>query len=135
MAEANQKKLIKTLREFFQKEEGVLFCYLFGSQATERTNSESDVDLGLFFDENKIDNFFNKRIELIVELSKTTKKEVDVVVLNNASPFLRFVILKEGKLIFEKSKDQRIDFELKALNEYFDFKPILERYNQKLLNS
>ncbi|MCD5396379.1 MAG: nucleotidyltransferase domain-containing protein [Candidatus Pacebacteria bacterium] len=70
-----------------------------------------------------------------MEFSRFLGREVDVVILNTASPFLRFVVIKEGKLIYEKDKSQRIDFELKSLNEYFDYKPILELYRQKILSS
>ena len=133
MKKENQQNLIRLLKKIFQKERGVLFCYLFGSQATKNTASDSDVDLAIYFDENRIKDFFGKRLELIAEISRALKKETDAVVLNTASPFLRYVVLKEGKLIFERDKGKRIDFELKSLNEYFDFKPILEKYHQRLL--
>ena len=112
-----------------------MFCYLFGSQTTKNTVSDSDVDLAVFFEKNQVNDFFERRLELIGELSKLLGKEADVVVLNTAPPFLRYVVLKEGKLIFERDKGKRIDFELKSLNEYFDFKPILEKYHQRLLTS
>ena len=78
-------------------------------------------------------DLFKKRLELISQTSKALKKETDVIILNNASLFLKYVVLKEGKLIFEKSQEQRVSFELKATNEYFDFKPVLEKYNQRLM--
>ena len=126
-------KMIKILKKFLQKEREILFCYLFGSQTTKNVISESDVDLAIYFNKNRVKDFFGRRLELIAEISKALKKETDVVVLNTAPPFLRYVILKEGKLIFERDKGKRIDFELKSLNEYFDFKPILEKYHQRLL--
>ncbi len=73
-------------------------------------------------------------MELIVGISKVLKKEVDIIVLNIAPLFLKYVILREGKLIFEKDRNKRIAFELKSLNEYFDFKPVMEEYNKRLLN-
>ncbi|MCF7845244.1 MAG: nucleotidyltransferase domain-containing protein [Candidatus Pacebacteria bacterium] len=126
--------MIKELKGFLQQEEGVLFCYLFGSQATGTSISKSDIDIGLFFDKHQVDDFFEKRLELIGEISKLLKKDTDIVVLNTASSFLKYVVLKEGKIIFERSQDKRVDFELKTLNDYFDFKPVLEKYNQRVLN-
>lgn len=120
-------------QKILQKERGILFCYLFGSRATKNAISGSDVDLAIYFDKNRVKDFFEKRLGLIAEISRVLKKETDIVVLNTAPPFLRYVILKEGKLIFERDKGKRIDFELKSLNEYFDFKPILEKYHQRLL--
>lgn len=128
----------KILGKILHKERGVLFCYLFGSQATKNAVSESDVDLAVYFDQKLVKDFFEKRLELIAATSKALKKEADIVVLNTAPPFLRYVVLKEGELIFERNKrnkGKRIDFELKSINEYFDFKPVLEKYHQRLLTS
>ncbi len=130
------KEIYKSkIREALQEEDGVLFCYLFGSHAREDAIQSSDVDLAVYFDKEKVEDFFDKRIELITKISRILKKDADVVVLNSTSPLLRYVILKEGSLVFEKNKGIRVDFELKSLNEYFDFKPVLEMYNKALLKN
>lgn len=136
MEKENPQKLIKALKGFFKDKKEVLFCYLFGSFAMENFISKSDVDLAVFLDEKRCKDFFDKRLELISQLSKILKKEVDVIVLNDTrSPFFKYVILKEGKLIFERDEEKRIDFELETLNQYFDFKPTLEKYYQRMLTS
>ncbi len=129
--EVYKGKISEALRE----EEGVLFCYLFGSCVRKDMIQGSDVDLAVYFDKERIKDFFDKRIELIAKFSRLLKKDADVVVLNSASPLLRYVVLKEGSLIFERDKGRRVDFELKSLNEYFDFKPVLEMYNKALLEN
>ncbi len=123
------------IQEALQEEDGVLFCYLFGSYARKDIIQESDVDLAVYFAQEKVKDFFDKRIELIVKISRLLKKDADVVVLNSASPLLRYVVLKEGSLVFERDSSVRVDFELKSLNEYFDFKPVLEMYNKALLKN
>ena len=87
----------------------------------------------MYLDE-KVQDLFDKRLELISQISHRLKKEVDIVILNEAPLFLRYVIVKEGKLIFERNSQKRIDFGLKTMREYFDFKPTLEKYHQRLLN-
>ncbi len=129
------KKIAKIVNKLFFEEKAVLFCYLFGSTAYDKTISTSDIDLAVYLDKEECKDFFEKRLELIAKFSKNLKKETDIVILNTAPPFLRYVVLKEGKLIFERDEGQRIDFELKSLNEYFDFKPILDMYNNHLLTS
>ena len=131
----DQQNLIESLKKALQKEHEVLFSYLFGSLAYQNFTSKSDIDLAVYLDEKRCKDFFEKRLELITQISRALKKDVDIVILNTASPFLRYVVLKEGKLIFEKDRGKRIDFELKSMNEYFDFKPILELYHKKLLAS
>lgn len=128
--------LMEILEKFFLKKKGVLFCYLFGSFAYQNFTSKSDIDIAVFLDKKGGRDFFERRLELIAELSKLLKREVDVIILNNLrSIFLKYVILKEGRLIFEKDRGKRIDFELKTLNEYFDFKPILKMYQQRMLKN
>jgi predicted nucleotidyltransferase len=129
------QNMIKMLKSVLEKETSVLFCYLFGSFTAGHNISKSDVDIAVYLDKKKCPDFFEKRLELIPQISQKLKKEADIVILNTAPPFLKYVVFKEGELIFEKNRTERIDFELKATNEYFDFKPILEKYNEELLGS
>jgi predicted nucleotidyltransferase len=131
----NSKKIIEIVKKISQEEEAILFCYLFGSTTSGKTIPTSDIDLAVYLNKKECKDFFDKRLELIAKFSKNLKKETDVVILNTAPPFLRYVVLKEGKLIFERDEGQRIDFELKSLNEYFDFKPVLDMYNNHLLTN
>ncbi|MBU3942600.1 nucleotidyltransferase domain-containing protein [Patescibacteria group bacterium] len=138
METKNQQKIqeiIKTLKPIFQKEKEVLFCYLFGSFANGNPISSSDIDIAVYLDDKKCLDFFEKRLELIPKISKLSGKQADITILNNASLFMKYVVLKEGKLIFERNCEKRIIFELKSTNEYFDFKPALEMYNKELLAS
>ncbi|OQX53256.1 MAG: hypothetical protein B5M48_03785 [Candidatus Omnitrophica bacterium 4484_213] len=127
--------LVEDLRIFFQSQGEILFCYLFGSFAYRNFTSKSDIDIAVYLDRKKCRDLFKKRLSLIADLSRDLKKETDVIILNDiSSVFFEYVILKEGKLIFERDKEKRIEFEMKVLNQYFDFKPIMERYNQRMLS-
>lgn len=130
----NQGKLIEILKELCSKEGDILFAYLFGSFAYKNITSESDVDIAIYLDEKKSDDLFKRRLDLISKFSQALKKEADIIILNTAPLFLKYVILSEGKLIIEKNQSKRIDFELKTTNEYFDSKPIIEMYHKRLLN-
>lgn len=133
MEKDDLKTISAIITKTLQKRKGVLFCYIFGSFACHSFNSKSDVDIAVYLDKrNKVD-FFEKRLELISEISRALKKEADILILNTAPLFLKYVVLKEGKLIFSRNENQRIEFELKTINDYFDFKPILKKYNQRTL--
>ena len=127
------RKILKVLENLCRKEGDILFSYLFGSLAYENSIPESDVDIAVYLDKKKKRDFFERRLDLISKFSRVLKKEADIIILNEAPPFLKFVVLKEGKLFFDKSESKRIDFELKATNEYFDFQPIMKLYEQRLL--
>lgn len=128
------EKYKNQLRAIFKKN-GAEFVYLFGSRACGQVTPESDVDIAVYLKEKKVKDFFNQRLDLIAELSRLFKKETDVVILNTAPPFLRYVVLKEGRLIFCANNFKKIDFELKSLNDYFDYLPILKIYNERLLKA
>lgn len=124
-----------TVRETLQSHEEVLFCYVFGSLATGTARKGSDVDVAVYLAPEYQKRFFDIRLDLTEQLTRALSREVDIVVLNTAAPFLKYAILKEGKLVFERDREARINFELKALNEYFDYRPILKQYRDRLRTS
>lgn len=134
MEKYNLLEISKKGEKILKKDKKVLFAYIFGSLACQKVNPDSDIDIAVFLNKETEIDFFNKRLELISELSQAFKKEADVLILNRASVFMKYVVLKEGRLIFSRDENSRIDFELKALNDYFDFKPYLEEYNKRTLN-
>jgi len=128
-----REKVICKLKEFFKNRKDVVFAYLFGSIAYNNYNSKSDIDVAVYLDSDK--DLFDERINLIVELEKKFKKDVDVIILNTTkSVFLKYVIFREGELVSEKDTEKRVDFELKAMRDYFDYAPYIKMYKEKLLS-
>lgn len=129
-----EEKIQKKLKPLFKREKDILFAYLFGSAVQEKTNYESDVDLAVYLDEKKVDDLFKKRLSLIEKIQSILKKPTEVVILNEIkSIFFKFVIIKEGKVIFERDHGKRVDFELKTMQEYYDFQPFIKAYNKAYL--
>ncbi len=132
----------KKLREFFsaglkfeqKNHENINLAYLFGSYAKGRITPLSDVDVGVLLDD-KIDPkvYFDIQLDLSDQLSSYLNKEVEVVILNRADPRLSYQVMKYGKIVFEKDRNLKADFERKALNIYFDLKPMFDFYEKKLL--
>jgi predicted nucleotidyltransferase len=119
--------LLGLLREDNQ----VVFAYIFGSIALGVANKESDIDVAVYLDMNEVEDAFTKRIKLIEKFQTALGGPVDVVILNDLSSlFFKFVIIKEGQVIFERDHGQRVNFELKTMQEYYDFLPFLEAYNK-----
>jgi hypothetical protein len=69
-------------------------------------------------------------LELLASISQALQTDkVDIVVLNAVdAPELKYNIIKEGKLIFERESFKLV-VEPRILNEYFDFKMSLQRHN------
>ena len=61
------------------------------------------------------------------------RDDIDIVVLNDAYPLLQHRIIKQGEIIFSSDEKKRIDFEIKSVLRYLDFKPLLEKYTKETL--
>lgn len=126
---------IESIKKIIKNNSSVLAVYLFGSQARGKSNKYSDIDIAVLFD-NKIrrEEYTDRQIALMNFLSKSLKRETDVVVLNRAPLFLRYLILKEGKKIYERPGRDEHRFEAMAIVQYFDFLPVKTRIENALLS-
>lgn len=124
------KILSQKLRPIFEKYQAIKLVYLFGSVARAQDGPMSDYDFAFYLDTVDKRKIFEIKLELIGQISRLLKTDkVDVVILNTAEkPELKYSIIKEGKIIFEKELF-RVIVEPRILNEYFDFRSFLLRYN------
>ncbi len=113
---------------------GVQLAYLFGSQATGQAGPLSDFDFGVLFRATLSPaERFRQRLSLIAELIGVLHvQQVDVVVLNDAPPTIRFKIIERGQVIYNEDERARVRFEAKTMSEYFDTKPLRELYRRRL---
>lgn len=120
----------KDLRAIFRVN-SVVFAYLFGSQASGGSSKNSDIDIAVMLPWMvSKEERFETRLKLMSEVSKIFKKDSDVIILNDTrSLFFKYVIIKEGKIIYQENEASEADFESKTLGMYFDFRPFLENYN------
>jgi hypothetical protein len=96
----------------------VKFAYVFGSCARGDTGPLSDIDMAVFLD-SRVEPF-DFRLRLMETLSRALGTErFDLVILNDASPVLRYEAMREGRVIKE-SKSSRVEFETRTLAEYLD---------------
>lgn len=128
-------KLNKTSIDFFKKDKSIFAVYLFGSQANGRTNKYSDIDIAVLFDDKITKGEYTQRqIAITMNLTAALNKEIDVIVLNRASLFLRYHILKEGIKIYERFDRTEHNFEAQAIVQYFDFLPVKNRIENGLIS-
>jgi predicted nucleotidyltransferase len=125
MDEAIKEKLNKVFHIYPQ----IKLVYLFGSQANGEVGPLSDYDFAVYFDEKDPKKMFDTKLELMDQLSRILGTDkVDNAILNlSEMPEFKFNVIMEGQLIYEE-EPFRVIVEPKILNEYFDFKLILNRY-------
>ena len=123
-------KTLQQLKSIFKNYSEIKLVYFFGSRATNKNGPMSDYDFAFYLDEKNKKKIFDLKLVLIAKLSCLLKTDkIDLVILNIAeSPELKYNIIKEGKLIFEQ-EPFKVLIEPKILNEYFDFRSLLLRYN------
>ena len=106
----------------------IINLYLFGSYAEGKQTPVSDIDLAVLLDRDfPLSGYFNKKLELLSLITSLLKTdEVDLVILNQAPPVLSYRILGKGRLLFEKEagKGQRVSFQVRTYDLYFDFMPV-----------
>ncbi|MEA3353649.1 MAG: nucleotidyltransferase domain-containing protein [Campylobacterota bacterium] len=109
--------IIKTLETKLLHMDTVRFGYLFGSFSDNTFTSSSDIDIALYLDNTSYDT----QAQIIYELSKLLKKDIDLVVLNNIKNIylLENIIIKG---IVLKDNNNRYDFELIKQHDILDFK-------------
>jgi predicted nucleotidyltransferase len=123
------EKEIRKLFDIFGQYPEIKLVYLFGSRVVGEVGPISDYDFAIYLDTRDKKKIFDIKIELLNQLSLALKTDkVDLVVLNTTeNPELKFNIIKEGKLIFEREPFKLL-IEPKILNEYFDFHTMLLKH-------
>ena len=128
---SEKEQIISSLREFFNSEQDVELAYLFGSVAEGKATATSDIDIGVYLSESLTKTQrFQRRVELISRLTTFLKSNnVDLLVINDSSPVLRFEIIRPNVLIFCRDADLKTDVEQYIMSRYLD-----RKYHEDLMN-
>ena len=116
------------------RERGVILAYLFGSQAEGTAGPLSDVDIAVLLGpEVPRERWGDVQIDLIGDLTSLFhRNDVDVVILNRATPLLAWEVVRYGQRIYEPDPGVRVDFETAAFRRYVDTKPLRKLQLQRL---
>jgi predicted nucleotidyltransferase len=128
------KEVSNRVAQAMSSREEVLAAYVFGSVASGRARPDSDLDLAVLVDIDQVSmDLFRYRLRLMADLRDVLERaDVEIVILNQATPVLAQNVLSKGKLIFERSRSARIHFQIRTLNEFLDTQPIRD-YHLKVL--
>ena len=124
------KEQLKNLTSIFKSYPEIKLVYFFGSRAKGFEGPMSDYDFAVYFDEKNKKKMFDAKFILADQIGRfLSTDKVDIVILNLAeSPELKYNIIKDGRLIYEK-EPFRLIIEPNILNEFFDFQYLLRKYH------
>mgnify|MGYP003382091932 CR=1 FL=1 len=110
----------------------VLLVYMFGSHAQGNIGLMSDLDLGAVLTRNAPIAFL--RAELTQAFSALSNEmPLDLVILNEAPIELAYSVISQGKVLYERSVAERVEYEAYVLSRYGDYLPFLRAQRQAIL--
>ena len=124
----DKKKLINIL----QDNREIAAAVLFGSQASNQANQDSDIDIALLYNPKSVPDGL-ELLQFKQYLSDEMQQEVDIVLLNEASPIIAMQAVKHGVPLFLRDKKAYDKFEIKLITDYADIKRIREPFEKNIL--
>jgi predicted nucleotidyltransferase len=126
---------MQKLNKYKMEKLGIIAVYLFGSEAEGTTTIKGDIDIGIILKNPKnLEDTQPLYNAIYSEFSKAFKptflRELDIVFLQNAPITLQYNVIIYGKVIYEEDPVQRADYEERVINQYMDFKPVLEYFDK-----
>lgn len=110
---------INTIAEEMTNDPNVVFALLFGSAAKGAMRWHSDLDVAVFF---RKPPEGLELLALINRLSDMTGRDVDIVVLNKASAFLRHQVMKHRIVLAVNDDVSYRRFREKTIEDYEEYK-------------
>ena len=118
--------VVERLRSILTGFPAVRLAVLFGSAARGSDKPGSDVDLGVWLEEDDPGQLW----AIDMALSGALRRTVDLVDLRRAPPLLRLEIARDGLLIVERSEDAWVHFKARAMLDWWDWAPLARRFHQ-----
>lgn len=125
----NREDIIKVISSLFIERKEIVLAYLFGSQAKGVNRTHSDIDVAILLDAgiSVEESPYGYKSAILTELMMILHtNSIDLVILNDASPFLRFQVVRYGIPVLVRSEAERIDFHVKTISRYNDVKVLLK---------
>jgi len=125
-------KFLEMIKEVIERDQEVLFAYLYGSFVYADLLG-GDIDLAVYLKSADIKTYVRKEEELTYNITiKLHAGKIDLRILNVLPLLLQYNILKEGILLFVRDERERVDFETRVMERFFELKPYLDEYKEML---
>lgn len=119
MAEIERHKI----KAYLSGDSAISTAFLYGSQVSGCVNQDSDLDIALLFDREHLPKT-DRLLQLVDDLISITEREVDLLILNDASPIICMQVLRKGEMILDQNHQAYLDFFAKTVSKYDDLKRV-----------
>lgn len=118
---SKKERILEQIKNILMKRNEILFAYVHGSFLDK--SPYHDIDIALYVIPEVVDclDSFDYSRGLFAELEKKMGLEIDAKVMNNASLGFRHSVFKNGRLLFSKDENLRLELMEKDSLEYMDF--------------
>lgn len=115
----------------------VCFSYLFGSVATGRARSGSDLDVAVYLVPSvRPERYLETNLDLARRLERAVRAgEVDLLVLNDAPLPVLGRVLRDRLVLYSRDESLRVRFESRTLRQFMDFDIHARELDRQLLRA
>lgn len=111
----------KKITNYFGNKEDIIAVYLFGSYASGKERSYSDIDLAILFD-SRDRVMINRRLDkYLIDLSRILRKDIHLTAMNFASEELLKQIFKKGHCLIVNDSKKLACFTMTAYSKIVNF--------------
>ena len=111
----------KKITNYFGNKEDIIAVYLFGSYASGKERSYSDIDLAILFD-SRDRVMINRRLDkYLIDLSRILRKDLHLTAMNFASEELLKQIFKKGHCLIVNDSKKLACFTMTAYSKIVNF--------------
>ena len=118
--------MLDGLRRVLERDDTIAYAFVFGSAARGAPRHDSDVDVAVELRPGT-PNDVHALGRRIAGLESAVGRAVDLVLMEEASPALRYRVFRDGRLLVERDHRALVARKAQAILAYLDFRPVEER--------
>ena len=135
MRQLEQNCDLRQLEEVFEQFPSVEIVFLFGSMAEGRERRDSDLDLAIEGDPEKLED---RKTEMLTELARRGFSRVDLIFLRRVPPALAHEAVKHNQVVYSVRNASIGTVFSRIVRKYLDIRPFLcvqaEAYKERTLD-
>lgn len=122
------------VRTILEADPRIDYALVFGSTGRGTAHAGSDLDCAVGLRPGLRLSAFDTG-DLIWRLEAAARRDVDLVLLDEAGPALAYRVFRDGRVLFVRDRAALVDRKARAILEYLDFKPIEEVFTRAVLKA